>query len=112
MVDQLSSANSLPPLPEDTVPQAMLRAIVNQNQCLLEEDHDLVSCLEVYEKKIGQKKAKILNERKISHMRKADYEDTSRKLWEKTIAMDKLLAKINNVKSRCRCFAFSWVEGI
>ncbi|KAI3715863.1 hypothetical protein L6452_22851 [Arctium lappa] len=112
MADHSSSANRPPPLPEDPVSHAMLRALVNQNQRLLEENHDLISRLEVYEKKLGQNKAKLLNGSKISRMRKAEYEDTSRKLLEKTIAMDKLLAKINNVKSTCRCFAFRWVEGI
>ncbi|KAI3771491.1 hypothetical protein L6452_02656 [Arctium lappa] len=106
MADILSSANSPPELPNEPVPQSMIHALVNQNQRLLEENHHLNARLEVYAKKLGRKKVKLEKERMVSRMHKNDYEATSRKLWEKTLAMDKLFEKIKTVKSRCRCLAF------
>ncbi|KAI3748913.1 hypothetical protein L6452_12334 [Arctium lappa] len=103
----MSSANSPPELPEEPVPQPMLCALVNHNQRLLEENHARKTRLEVY-----AKKAKLENERMISRQCKVGYEDTSRKLWEKSLAMNILLSKIKTVKGRCRCLAFRLVDGI
>ncbi|KAI3770253.1 hypothetical protein L6452_01380 [Arctium lappa] len=66
----MSSVDSRPELPEMNVPQPMLLAL------------------------LGRKKAKLENERMLSRHHKSEYEETSRKLWEKSIAMDKLLSKI------------------
>ncbi|KAI3706955.1 hypothetical protein L6452_25064 [Arctium lappa] len=100
MADQISSTDSPEELPQEDVPQSMLRALVNQNQRLLEENHRLKARLNIYAEKMGRKKAKLENERNISRMRKADCEDLSRKLWEKTFAMDKLLGKVKDHKAR------------
>ncbi|KAI3685154.1 hypothetical protein L6452_34389 [Arctium lappa] len=88
----------------------MLCSLVNHNQRLLEENYALNARLEVFAKKLGRKKAKLENERMISRQRKADYEDTSRKLWEKTLDMEKLMSKIKivYVNSLKRVSYVSW----
>ncbi|KAI3681350.1 hypothetical protein L6452_36142 [Arctium lappa] len=72
----------------------MLRALVNHNDRFLEENYRLKAQMEIYAKKMGRKKAKLENERMVSRMRKADYEDVFRKLWDKTFEMDKPRSKI------------------
>ncbi|KAI3757970.1 hypothetical protein L6452_05516 [Arctium lappa] len=77
------------------VPQSMLKSLVIHNRLLLDENRSLVARLEECQKKISREKEKLVNEKKLSNMRKLYYDKVSRKLWDKTVEFDKMIANIS-----------------
>ncbi|KAI3701708.1 hypothetical protein L6452_26979 [Arctium lappa] len=80
MDDSEYSVNSRPTSPDPPVLRSMLRTLVNHNRRLIDENRSLVARLEECEKKIAHEKEKLVNDRKVSNLRKLDYEEVSRKL--------------------------------
>ncbi|KAI3693183.1 hypothetical protein L6452_33014 [Arctium lappa] len=101
--DDDSSAGSPPSPPLEHVPQYMLRALVNHNHNLIEENKQLQAWLEIYEAKMNRKKKKLENARLLEKMRKKDYDDVSRKLWDENILVDKLRKTVKYLKGKCPC---------
>ncbi|KAI3701754.1 hypothetical protein L6452_27073 [Arctium lappa] len=94
MDDSDYSVNNPPSSSDPPVLQFMLRSLVIHNRLLLDENRSLLARLEECQKKISREKEKFVNERKLSNMRKLDYEEVSRKLWGKTVEFDKIIPTI------------------